>query len=84
MPILDFYGLKKDINKVISEDIRLPNIAAILKKEKIKVCAYVENQEEEAIAQANPDEPLNIRFRMDPTEQKRPAFIEKKLNESIT
>ena len=57
MPILDFYGLKKDINKVISEDIRLPNIAAILKKEKIKVCAYVENQEEEAIAQANPEEP---------------------------
>ena len=37
MPILDFYGLKKDINKVISEGIRLPNIAAILKKEKIKV-----------------------------------------------
>jgi len=83
MPILDFYGLKKDINKVISEDIRLPNIAAILKKEKIKVCAYVDNQEEEAIAQANPEEPLNIRFRMDPTEQKRPTFMKKNLNESI-
>ena len=74
MSTLHLHGSKDDINRIISGEVQMPNFATIITKEKIKVNAYVETDEDIERSINNPDEPLNIVFRNDPIDVKLPNF----------
>jgi hypothetical protein len=74
MAILKLHGSKEEINNIILGEIPMPNYNSILKKEKIQVFAYVESTIDLNNALNDPNEPLNIRFRMDQVEEKIPNY----------
>ncbi len=74
MSILHLHGSKDDINRIISGEVQMPNFATIITKEKIKVNAYVETNEDIVRSINNPDEPLNIIFQNDPVDVKLPNY----------
>jgi hypothetical protein len=74
MSILQFHGSKDEINRIISGELQMPNFSRIILKEKIKVNAYVQTDEDMDRSINNPDEPLNIIFRNDPLDIKLPNY----------
>lgn len=74
MSLLKLHASKEVINQIISGEIQMPNYANIIKKEKIEINAYVETLEDLDNSMKDPNEPLNILFRMDQVEEKLPRY----------
>jgi hypothetical protein len=74
MAILDFHATRNEINQILLSEIRMPNFKSIL-NDHIRVFVHsVDNSNYEKI-NSDPDEPMNIRFRMDQTDVKIPIYI---------
>lgn len=74
MSTLYFHAYKNDLNKILRGEVVMPNFYAIL-QEKVKVYAQLESNEEVSQVLLDPEEPLNIRFRMDQIDEKIPNYV---------
>jgi hypothetical protein len=75
MSILKFVGRRDDINRIILGGVELPVTSSILKKELIKVSAIVNDTDDLDQIINNPEEPLNILFRMHSINGVNPQYI---------
>ena len=74
MAILDFHAKRDEINQILLSEISMPNFKSIL-NDQVRVFAHsIDNKAIEKI-KSDPDEPLNIRLRMDPIDIKIPVYI---------
>jgi hypothetical protein len=74
MAILDFHATRNEINQILLSEINMPNFKSIL-NDQVRVFVHsVDNNDFEKI-KSDPDEPMNIRFRMDQTDVKIPIFV---------
>ena len=74
MAILDFHAKRDEINQILLSEISMPNFKSIL-NDQVRVFAHsIDNEAIEKI-KSDPDEPLNIRLRMDPIDIKIPVYI---------
>jgi hypothetical protein len=82
MSLLKFVGNRDDINKIILGGVDLPLTSSILKKELIKVSAIVNDTDDLDQILNNPEEPLNILYRMHPINGLNPQYIkDERINE---
>jgi len=75
MSLLKFVGKRDDINRIILGGVDLPVTSSILKKELIQVSAIVNEIDDLDQITNNPEEPLNILFRMHPINGVNPQYI---------
>lgn len=77
MSVLKFVGARSDINRIISGEIDMPLTAAILKKELVEVHAIINDKDDLKQILKDAEEPLNIKFMMDPNEINKPIYSTK-------
>ncbi len=82
MAILDFHAKRDEINQILLSEISMPNFKSIL-NDQVRVFAHVIENEDLEKVKSDPDEPLNIRFRMDQTDIKIPVYIADNFETSI-
>lgn len=74
MAFLDFHASRKQLNQLLSREIDMPNMNSIL-DEQVQVFVHEVGKKEFEKILSDPDEPLNIRFRMDQTNEKIPIYV---------
>ena len=74
MAILDFHAKRDEINQILLSEISMPNFKSIL-NDQVQVFAHSIDSEAIEKIKSDPDEPLNIRLRMDPIDIKIPVYI---------
>ena len=74
MSELKVHVLNNDISRLLIQEISMPNMTKLLVKEPVKVNSYVSSQDDLELIKKNPEEPLNIRFKMDQVEVKIPNY----------
>jgi hypothetical protein len=74
MSVVKYFASKTDINRIISKKISMPVTDSILKKEKVEVYAIIDENDDLNKIIEDLEEPLNVRFMMDPVESKKPFY----------